>query len=115
MIKEPSPLETLFGSDSAARVLLYLEAYGEGYGREIARTFDMSQSLAQRQLNKLETGGLLVSRLRGRVRIYGWNPRSQLVGPLRELLAVGLSSLPESERQRYFTQRRRPRRAGKPL
>jgi len=115
MIRDDAMMGAIFGSDSAARVLLYLEAYGEGYGREIARTFEMPQSLVQRQLRKLEAAGLLVARDRGRIRIYQWDPRSRLVPALRELLRTGLQNLPEREREAYFRQRRRPRRSGKPL
>lgn len=108
-------LEALFGSNSAARVLLYLQNYEEGYAREIAATFQLSVTPVQNQMRKLEEAGILASRLTGRTRIYTWNPRYPLLKPLRALLSEALKYSSEKERKAYFRKRRRPRRAGKPL
>lgn len=108
-------LEGIFGNASAEKVLLYIEQYGEGYATEIARTFDgLSLHMAQRQLDRFERAGALVSTLKGRTRLYSWNPRYPFLKELRALLARGLDVLPPAERKRYFSDRRRPRRAGKP-
>ncbi|MGL6222248.1 MAG: winged helix-turn-helix domain-containing protein [Steroidobacteraceae bacterium] len=108
-------LEAIVGSPTAEKVLLYLQNYEQAYGREIADTFDIAQSQVQKQLVKLEAGGLLVSRLAGRTRLYQWNPRNPLVAALRELLSLALESLPAAEQQRYYRKRTRPRRSGKAL
>ena len=108
-------LDSLFGSKAARNVLLYLQAYGEGHGAGIATTFGIYPTSVSNQLGKLEVEGLLVSRLVGRTRMYCWNPRNPLVPPLRKFLQAVLEALPEDEVQAYFRQRRRPRRAGKPL
>lgn len=109
-------LEDLFGNATAEKVLLYLEHYGEGYAKAIADTFgDVSLHMVQRQLARFERAGLLVSVLKGRTRLFVWNPRYPFLDEVRRLLAKALRSLPVRERQRYFRQRRRPRRAGKPL
>ena len=55
-----------------------------------------------------------MSSLRGRTRLYRWNPRYPFGRELRALLRKALDQLPASERKRYFVERRRPRRAGKP-
>ena len=108
-------LEGVFGNASAEKVLLYLESYGEGYATAISRTFDdLSLSMTQGQLERLEWAGILVSNLKGRTRLYSWNPRYPFRAELRALLKKALDYLPEDERRRYFTQRRRPRRTGKP-
>ena len=108
-------LEGVFGNRTAEKVLLYLEQYGEGYAQAIADTFeDVTLSMTQGQLERLERGGVLVSVKKGRTRIFTWNPRFQPRNELRALLAKALGSLPEEERRRYFSQRRRPRRTGKP-
>ena len=107
--------DALFGSKSAKHVLFYLHTYGEGYGREIARTFAVGPLQIQNQLTKLEQAGWLVSRPIGRARIFGWNPRNPLVKPLRKLLQDAMDALPHSEIQEYYRQRRRPRKAGKAL
>lgn len=108
-------LEAVVGSVAAEKVLLYLENYEQAYGREIAAAFDLAQSQVQKQLVKLESGGVLVSRLAGRTRLYQWNPRNPLVPSLRALLNAALDSLPAAEQQRYFRRRTRPRRSGKAL
>lgn len=109
-------LEGILGNASAEKVLLYIEQYEEGYATAIARTFDgLSLNMAQRQLDRFERAGALVSSLRGRTRIYTWNPRYVFQRELRAILRKALEQLPASERKRYFAERRRPRRAGKPL
>lgn len=108
-------LEGIFGNRTAERVLLYLEQYGEGYGRELAAVFeDVSVSMALAQLKRFEAAGLLVSRRQGRTLVFSWNPRSIFVDDVRALLRKALQALPEKERERYFRARRRPRRSGKP-
>jgi DNA-binding transcriptional ArsR family regulator len=108
-------LEAIVGSATAERVLLYLQAYERAHGREIASALGLAQSQVQKQLRKLESGGILVSRLSGRVRIYRWNPRNPLVPPLRTLFRTAVDALPQGEQQKYFRGRRRPRRSGKAL
>ena len=109
-------LEGILGNATAERVLLYLEQYGEGYAKAIADTFeDVSLSMVQRQLERFERAGLLVSLLKGRARFFTWNPRYPFLNEVRALLRKALMSLPEGERRLYFRQRRRPRRTGKPL
>ena len=107
-------LETLFGGATAEKVLLYLASYGEGYAKEIADRFSIPFSMVQKQLMKFETSGLLASQLKGRTRVYGWNPRFPLKGEALALFQRALEFVPEEEQQRYFRGRRRPRRTGKP-
>jgi len=109
-------LEALFGGKAAARVLLFLENYGEGYASGIARIFAMPLSEVQKQLVKFEESGVLVSRIVGTSRIYTWNPRDpalkELQGLLRETLNEGI---PEETLKKYYRERQRPRRKGKPI
>jgi DNA-binding transcriptional ArsR family regulator len=109
-------LEVLFGGRAAARVLLFIENYGDGYASRIARTFGMPVSEVQKQLAKFERAGILVSRMVGTSRIYTWNPRDPALSGLRELLRQTLEEgIPEKTLQAYFRQRQRPRRKGKEL
>lgn len=108
-------LESLFGNATAEKVLLYVEQFGEGYAQAIADTFeDVTYSMAYRQLERFERAGLLASRLKGRTRLFEWNPRYAFLPEVRALLRKALGFVPEDERRRYFVQRRRPRRTGKP-
>ncbi len=106
--------EILFGSKSATMVLLFLQTYGDGYGREIARTFGVRPNQVQNQLRKFEIEGWFVSRPVGRTTIYSWSPRNPLVKPLRAFLQAVIDALPDDDVRAYFRQRRRPRRRGKP-
>jgi DNA-binding IclR family transcriptional regulator len=105
----------LFGSESAEKVLLYIQNYGRGNSNEIARAFDMSQSMAWKQLLKFEREGVLVSSMAGRTRVFEVNPRYAFKAELAQLLEKGIELLPEAQRKAWCMQRRRPRRAGKPL
>lgn len=106
------PLIALFGSKAAYQVLMYLENYENCYASQIAKTFGMSLNQAQNQLKKFEEIGLLVSRKEGTTRTYYFR-RSPITDALREFLRTMLEALPRTSIDRYFRQRRRPRRHGK--
>ena len=108
-------LAGLFGNETAEKVLLYLENYGSGYPRAISLTFGIPISQVQRQLERFEREGILASRLIGRTREYRWNPRYLFRKELNSLLSSALKHLPMDYQEKYFRERRRPRRAGKPL
>ena len=100
---------------SSERVLIFILARGEGYAREISRFFDTSLTPIQKQLDKLESGSVLVSRTAGRTRLYTLNPRYPFLKELRALLEKALSFYPDEVRDSLLLNRRRPRRRGKPL
>ncbi|MDX1432601.1 MAG: winged helix-turn-helix domain-containing protein [Gammaproteobacteria bacterium] len=111
-----STIQALVGGNAAAKVLLFIENYTEGYARQIARTFDISLNEIQKQLSKFEEAGILVSRMVGNSRMYTWNPRDPALQGLRQLLRDTLESgIPETTLKRFYRQRQRPRRKGKPL
>lgn len=108
-------IKTLLGGKAAAKVLLFIENYGEGYARQIAGTFEIPVSEVQKQLTKFEEAGILVSRRVGVTRMYTWNPRDPALQGLRSLLRDTLEKgTPETTLKRYYRQRQRPRRKGKP-
>ena len=108
-------LAGLFGNETAPKVLLYIENYGSGYPRAIAETFALSISQVQRQLERFEIEGILVSHLVGKSRIYQWNPRCFYKNELKSILKKTLCRIPEALQEKYFRERTRPRRAGKTL
>ena len=109
-------LEALFGGQAATKVLLFIENYGEGYASSIARTFEMPVSEIQKQLKKFEEAGILVSRRVGTSRVFTWNPRDPALNGLRQMLKSTLEyGIPSDRLKKYYRQRRRPRRQGKPL
>lgn len=108
-------LEGLLGNIMVEKILFTLYVYGEGYPLGIARLFGVPVNRVQQQLRRLENGGIIVSQLIGGVRIYKFNPRYPFLNELRELIGRAYEFLPETEKDRYYRIRTRPRRAGKPL
>jgi len=108
-------LKSLLGSDNAERVLIFLLARKTGFPAEIARFFKKDVFGIQNQLDRLENGGVLVSRMTGRTRLYSFNPRFPFLAELTQLLEKALSFYPPVEREALLMNRRRPRRREKPL
>jgi hypothetical protein len=108
-------LEPLLGSINKERVLFFINARGEGYARDIARFFATDLTPVQRQLDALERGGILASRLAGRTRLYTFDPRYPLLAELKAFLDKAASFYPKEEQDRLMLVRQRPRRGGKPL
>jgi DNA-binding transcriptional ArsR family regulator len=89
--------------------------YGQGYIRGIASTFGISPGAVQRQLEKLEDAGILVSRRLGNLKTFEINPRLGFRNELVAMLEKALTEISEEEIEKYFRQRRRPRLTGKEL
>jgi hypothetical protein len=114
-IKGHKMLEAILGSLSSERVLVFVLARKEGYAREIARFYETDLTPIQKQLDKLELAGVLVSRTAGRTRLYEFNPRYAFLKELQNLLEKAITFYAPEERERLTMVRRRPRRKGKPL
>lgn len=108
-------LEALLGSPVKEKILLFLLANKDSYPREIARNFAFNFTTVLFQLRKMETAGILYSQLRGKVRLYGINPRYPFRKELEALLQKAFDFLDAAEKDKYYIRRLRPRRAGKPL
>jgi predicted transcriptional regulator len=108
-------LEPLLGSTNRERVLMFLIARNQGYAREIARFFGTDLDPIQKQLEKLEAGGVLYSHLVGKTRMYAFNPRYPFLSELKTMLGKAMSFYPQNTREALLMNRRRPRRRGKPL
>ncbi len=108
-------LKALFGNETCEKVLLYLLNYQTGYAAAIAKAFGYNIRRVQLQLDRLESGGILVSRKTGNTRLYQLNPKWYFKPELEALLRKALAATPDEDRDRYFTERSRPRRKGKQL
>jgi hypothetical protein len=69
----------------------------------------------QKQLARLESDGVIVSQLIGKVRNYELNPRYPFMGMLKELLKAAIEAYPDDIKNNLLIQRTRPRQAGKTL
>jgi hypothetical protein len=108
-------LQSLLGSESCEQVLIFLVVREQGYPLEIATFYRVSKLPIQKQMSKLETGNILVSRMVGRTRLYQFNPRYPFLKELKALLQKALSFYPKELQEELLMNRRRPRQAGKPL
>lgn len=108
-------LEALFGNQTAERVLMYLAVNESAYAQQMADALKIALSVVQKQLRRLELGGLLVSRLVGRTRLFSINERLPVAGELKTLLKRAFALLPDAEQLPYESYRARPRLTGKPL
>lgn len=108
-------LKPLLGSEAREKVLIFLLARERSYPSEISSFFEMSISQIQSQLDILENGGVLVSKLVGRTRMYEFNPQYAFLDELKALLEKALSFYPNATQESLKMNRRRPRRRNKPL
>ncbi len=99
-------LETLLESPVKEKVLLYLLANEDSYPSEIARNFAFNLNAVQYQLQKLEKGGVVRSRLRGKVRLYGLDPGYLFCRELESLLQKAFAALADAEKGKYSLQPR---------
>lgn len=108
-------LADLLGSVAAEAALLHLFHYGESYGRAISLDFGVSLDSVQKQLDKLERTGILVSKWQGRTLVFTWNPKSRAAGRLKDLVSVAYEGLPPEISMVKFATRRRHRSKDKPI
>ncbi len=103
----------LFGSVPRTEVLLAVGLLGDTYPSELARGLGFAIPSVQRILRDLEVEGVLVSRERGRTRLYSLNPRFYGASALKDFLRKYVQQTDvDAKLQRI---RSRPRRAGKEL
>ena len=109
-------LEYLFGSKYQEKVLIYLCLHGKANATELSKCFNSSLDPIQKVLKKLENGGLLVSFLEGKTRVFEWNPRYPFVEEIQDLAIKAYEFLPQDMQEEYrVAKRKRPRKTGKPL
>jgi len=108
-------IENLLGNATLEKILLSAQRYGDIYANDIANTFDISLYCVQKQFQKMERSGVMVSRLYGKVRLYQFNPNYPLLNELRLLLNKTFDFLPKRDIEKYYMKRQRPRLVGKKL
>jgi predicted transcriptional regulator len=96
--------EHLFGSTTRVNVLIFLYTNKEGYAREISLFYDTDLNQVQKQLERLEEGGILVSKKIGKTILYAFDSRYTLLPELNALIERMIS-----------LKKRQPARAGRDL
>lgn len=107
-------LSKILGSEIAAKCFLSLYRYQEIWPSAIASDFELNKSAVQRQLERYEDAGVLVSKLVGRTRVYLWNGKSTVSNAVKNLVKIYYDALSLNEKEKYFP-RRRPRAKNKPV
>jgi DNA-binding transcriptional ArsR family regulator len=108
-------LEAIIENSLKEKILIALMFWDNVYARDLASRFSAHLLSVQNQLKKLEKGGVLASQLKGRTRLYSFNPRYAFLNEWKALLKKIILFIPEKEKKQFYTPRLRPRRAGKPL
>lgn len=110
-------LEYLFANKNVEKIIMYIFLHGKAHATELSRSFDSSLDPIQKTLKKLEEGGLLVSFLEGRTRVFQWNPRYPFLPEIQALAKKAFDYLPLHIQETCYqtTKRKRPRKTGKPL
>ncbi len=108
-------LEKILGSATAMKIMLHLIHYGEIYPSAVAGDYKISLSAVQKQFERFEEAGVLVSKLVGRTRVYFFNKKFPVTRPFIDLIKVYYDGLSLQDKEKIFATRRRPRRKGKPV
>lgn len=108
-------LKTIFGSLSRERVLTFIAAREEGYAREIIEFWGCPDRPIKRELNQLESSGVLTAKYYGRTITYRINPRFFLRKELSALLLKAIEAYSPEWKEKLLFNRRRPRAKGKPI
>src|ERR1700728_4231171 len=95
-------LETLFGSKTIKKILIFLFLNGKCYGTQLHRLFKTSLTPIQKALLRLEKGGIIESYYEGKTRLYHFNPTFPLLGELEQLLKKAYTLLPAHEKKGYY-------------
>ncbi|PCI95941.1 transcriptional regulator [Candidatus Aerophobetes bacterium] len=108
-------LEPIFGGKNVEKVFFYLLVNEKCYGGQLRRVFDQSLFPLQKALERLENGGILVSFLEGKTRLFQFNPRYPFLKELKAFLRKAYEFLPQEIKDQYYEPkiRRRPRKQGK--
>lgn len=108
-------MKSLFGSFSRERILTFIAARGQGYASQIIKFWNCPDRPIKREINRLESDGVLVAQSYGRTIIYKMNPRFYLRKELNSLLLKIIDAYPPEWREQLLLNRRRPRAKGKPI
>ena len=74
-------LDIILGNNNAVKIMLHIYHYGEIYPTAIAKDYNTSLSPVQKQLEKFENSGILISKLSGKTRVYSFNKKNPLSRP----------------------------------
>lgn len=95
-------LEAICGNKNIQKILIFLFVNGKCYGTQLHRLLKTPLTPLQKALMRLEKGGLIISYLEGKTRIYQFNPAFPLLEELEILLKKAYTLLPAPEKKSYY-------------
>lgn len=98
-------MQPLLKSRSSERVLLFLLVNEQCYPHQLFQALDLALSPIQNTLQRLEKGGILVSKKEGSRLLYQFNPLYPLIDELKRLLQKAFGELSIEEKKMYYTAR----------
>jgi DNA-binding transcriptional ArsR family regulator len=102
-------LRSLIGSETRAKILLYLSVYRETYPRELTINLKLPLFGVQTQLKNLMRGGVVSVKKDANRQMFSFNPDYELRKELLALLKKALAGLPERDRALYLKPKMTPR------
>jgi DNA-binding transcriptional ArsR family regulator len=102
-------LRVLIGSDTRAKILLYLSVYRETYPRELTINLKLPLFGVQTQLKNLMRGGVVTVKKDANRRKFSFDPDYELKKELLALLKKALAGLPAKEKALYLKPKMVPR------
>lgn len=97
------------------KIMFHLCHYDEIHPSAVAKDYKISLSAVQKQFARFEEAGILVSKLVGKTRVYLFNKKSPAAKAFIDFVKVYYDALSLEDKERIFSERRRPRRPGKPV
>ncbi|HSX03346.1 MAG TPA: DUF6314 family protein [Rhabdochlamydiaceae bacterium] len=94
-------LETIFGSKSRQKILIFLFVNGKCYGAQLQRLLTTPLTPIQTALLRLEKAGIVSSYFEGKTRVYQFDPSFPLLDELETLLKKAYTLLPPQEKKMY--------------
>ncbi len=79
-------LERILGSKTAQKIFIHLYHHGESYPTAVAKDFKISLGAVQKQFERFEEAGIIISKLQGRTRVYQFNKKQGIVKPFIEII-----------------------------
>jgi hypothetical protein len=95
-------LEVLCGNKNVQRILIFLFVNGKCYGTQLHKAMKTSLTPIQKALNRLESGGLILSFYEGKTRLYQFNPAYPLLSEVEMLLKKAYTLLPSHLKKDYY-------------
>jgi hypothetical protein len=95
-------LEGLFGNQNIERILMFLFVNGRCYGTQLHRSLKVALTPLQKAFQRLEEGGIIMSHMEGKTRLYQLNPAYPLKEELEQLLKKAYTLLPAQKKREYY-------------